>query len=177
VPPVAENEASDGESDQGSSHVDANKRPWICFERGEDRNSCVFHEDESEPANEGDFQTTQTGSHIVACDQHRQGVVHDDRRDEREDVGADIVGPLDIGRGLGMKIEPGFTEDGVPTPADKEINYDENPDDAMIDSSVHEANWIIRAPRFAMQADLDRRDFGLRGRFRMRCFIDWRRFD
>ena len=45
--------------------------------------------------------------------------------------------PLDVGHRARMKIEPLFAEDGVPAPANKEINHDENPDRQMIDFVVH----------------------------------------
>jgi len=44
---------------------------------------------------------------------------------------------LDVGRGLGMKIQPGVAQNGVPAPANEKINNDENPDREVIDSSVH----------------------------------------
>ena len=44
---------------------------------------------------------------------------------------------LDVGRGLGMKIQPGVAQNGVPAPANEKINNDENPDREVIDFRAH----------------------------------------
>ncbi len=63
--------------------------------------------------------------------------------------------PLDVGRGLGVKIQPGVTEDRVPAPANEKIHYDKNPNGEVIDFRVHKnfrdypATAISNASRFA----------------------------
>ena len=48
--------------------------------------------------------------------------------------------PFDVGRGLGVKIQPSVALDGIPAPTNEEINNDENPDCEVIDSNVHYEN-------------------------------------
>jgi hypothetical protein len=62
--------------------------------------------------------------------------------------------PLDVGHGLCVEIQPDVTEDGVPTPADELMDYDQSPDREMIDLRVHKRSWpIIRRLELPSQAD------------------------
>jgi len=122
--PGAKDQAADRESEKRPAHVDANERPRVRFKGGEHGNGRVFDEQEREPAGERDFETAQCGCRFQPRDQHRQCVVDDDRSNKREHVRADIVGVLDVGHRPRMQIEPLVTKDGVPSPANEEVDHD-----------------------------------------------------
>jgi hypothetical protein len=53
-----------------------------------------------------------------------------------------------------VKIQPGVSKDGVPTPADELMDYDQSPDREMIDLRVHKRPWpIIRWLELRSQAE------------------------
>ncbi len=137
LPPGAENDAANRKPEERPAHVDANERPGIRFKSGEHRNGRVFHEHERKPASERDFETAPNACWVRPSDKQCERVVDDNRSDEREDVGADAMCSLDVGRGFGVKIQPSVAPNGVPAPANEKINNDENPDRDVIDSSVH----------------------------------------
>src|SRR4030095_9614018 len=56
--PGAKDESADRESNEWTAHVDENQRPRICFEGGEHANGRIFNEQEGEPADERDLQTS-----------------------------------------------------------------------------------------------------------------------
>ena len=61
--------------------------------------------------------------------------------------------PLDVGHRPGVKIQPLLAKNGVPAPADEEINHYKNPDGEMIDLVVHRNGTIITLPQFRWQVD------------------------
>ncbi len=63
------------------------------------------------------------------------------------------MGVLDVGHRPRMQIEPLVTKDSVPSPADEEINHDQNPDREMIDLHVGKSLWIILTSEVRLQAD------------------------
>jgi hypothetical protein len=44
---------------------------------------------------------------------------------------------LNIGRSFCVLIQPDFAKDGIPDPADQEVDNDENPNRPVIDSHIH----------------------------------------
>ena len=54
----AEDDATDREAHERPAHVNKNERPGICFEGGEHGDGRVFNEQEREPADERDLQTS-----------------------------------------------------------------------------------------------------------------------
>src|SRR5205823_13216861 len=93
--------------------------------------------DEREPADERDTKAANGSLRIKFHDQPGQRVIDDNRCDKCEHIGADVVRSFNVGRGFGVKVEPGIAPNGVPAPADQKIDNDENPNREMIDSSVH----------------------------------------
>ncbi len=133
----AEDDATDREAHERPAHVNKNERPGICFEGREHGDGRVFNEQEGEPADERDLQTCNGARRIEPANQPCQRIVDDDRRNKCEQIGGDIVCPLDVGHRSGVKIQPLLAKDRVPAPADEEINHDENPDGEVIDSVAH----------------------------------------
>lgn len=151
LPPATESETADQHPEKWSAHVDANQWPWICFERGENRNGGVFQE-ENEPNCERDFHAAPEAFCVRPSDQDREHVVNNNRPDEGEDVSADVMRSLDVGRRLRMLVQPHVAENGVPAPTDEEINDDKNPNDFVVDSNVHGRAEIIRFAGDKLQA-------------------------
>ncbi len=52
---------------------------------------------------------------------------------------------LDVGHRPGVQIEPLLAKNGVPSPADKLVNHDKDPNCEMIDFAVHKSLRIIEA--------------------------------
>ena len=148
--PGAEDEAANREADEWSAHVDKNQRPRICFEGGEHANGRVFNEQEREPADECDFQTSDCVRGIDPGDQPRQRVIDKNSRNKSDHVGGEIMRPLDVGHRPGVKIQPLLAKNGVPAPADEEINHHKDPDGKMIDLVVHRNGTIIMLPQISM---------------------------
>ena len=66
--PGTEDDATDREAHERPAHVDKNERPRICFEGGEHANGRVFNEQEREPADERDLQTSDGIRRIEPAD-------------------------------------------------------------------------------------------------------------
>jgi len=135
--PGAEDEAADCHAEQWPAHVDANKRPRIRLESGENRNGRVLHEYKGEPAGEREFKTAPDACRVGPRNKRCECVIDCNRSEEREHISADVVRVFDVSHCSGVQIEPLLAEDGVPAPADQKINDDEDPNGEMIDLCVH----------------------------------------
>src|SRR5438876_5067608 len=60
---------------------------------------------------------------------------------------------LDVGHRPGVKIEPLLAKDRIPSPADKLVNDNQDPNCEMIDFGVHRSSRIIQASEVRLQAD------------------------
>lgn len=151
--PSAEDEAADCEIHEWSAHVDQDERPRIGFKRREDSDGSVLDEKKREPANHRDLQSSDCIRRIEASDQPSQGIIHNDRGNDCEEVSANAMRALDIRHRSGVQIKPLFAEHGVPAPADNLMNNNQDPNCEMIDLSVHETLRIMQASEVRLQTD------------------------
>ena len=65
------------------------------------------------------------------------------------------MGVLDVSHRSRVKIQPLLAEDGIPTPADDEINHDYNPNREMIDLNVHKVFGLSGRREFNCKREAD----------------------
>ena len=143
--PGAKDQAADCKVHEWPAHIDQDDRPLVRFEGGEYGDGRVFDEKKGKPTEERYFQTGNCVRGIHASDEPGQGIINNDRRNNRQKVSAYAVITLDIGHCASVKIEPLLTKDGVPSPADKLVNHDKDPNCDMIDFGVHKSLQTIEA--------------------------------
>lgn len=137
--PSAQDQPAYGKGDQEPSHVDKHERPRVRFESRENGDGGVLDEKKCKPAKERNLRPGDRSERVGLQDQPGQGVIQDDRSQDAEEVGFDIVRVFNVGHGSGMVVQPHVSENFIPGKSDELVNDDQNPDRGVIDSSAHGA--------------------------------------
>ena len=74
---------------------------------------------------------------VQPADQPGQRVIDNDRREDGERVSPEIMRPLDVGGLLGMKVQPGLAEQGIPAKTNELMNHDQDPNCKVMNARLH----------------------------------------
>lgn len=137
--PRAQDDAADRKRDEGSTHVDENERPRICFKRREDGDGRVLDKQEREPADERDLQPGDGVCNMHFCEEPGQRVIDKDCGDDRDQIRNHAMRLFDVGHGASVIVQPRLAKESEPPHADKEMYNYEDPDSEMMDLVVHQS--------------------------------------
>jgi len=105
----------------------------------------MLDKEKREPAEQGDLQAANCVGGVQSRDQPGQGIIHEDRSNNRDYIGDNTVRLFDVGHGLGVIIQPQVAKQCVPSKADQLMKNHENPNGEMVDASGHRMVPILLA--------------------------------